>query len=173
MESDEKLFGNATEFAKYRGISQGYVSTLRKKGYLVFTHDGLIDFKASDRRLAAMIDPNRAVGQRARRLTLPSGLGDEPAIDQAIGRVLADSLDECLVPAAAMVSRHLGITPSAALEVVELVVLRMWAAVDGQLGDELAIPARGAFGALLSDRAGLVRLVAALSSQLGPLRVGG
>lgn len=173
FDSDEKLFGNAVEFAKHRGISQGYVSQLKKRGYLVLTNDGLIDFKASDRRLTALIDLNRAVGQKFRKQLPADALAHTPASSGSIGRVLSASFDRSLVPAASLVAKHLGVSAHQALEVMEIAILALWSAADIELDDEIEIPAGGTFAALMTDRPGVVRVVEHMMTVPGTVRAEG
>lgn len=51
--------GSLSDYAKYKNVNRSTVTRWKQSDRLVFTDDGLVDFKASDKRIKATEDPNR------------------------------------------------------------------------------------------------------------------
>lgn len=51
--------GSLSDYAKYKNVNRSTVTRWKQSDRLVFTDDGLVDFRASDKRIKATEDPNR------------------------------------------------------------------------------------------------------------------
>ena len=102
-------YGNATQFAKWLGVSQPYTAQLKKAGKLVFAPDGKrIDFEASKQRIALFADVGKANnGQNAKPKRQPAN--DDVCLDdftdaEIVAMIDAEmegiDLDDGLIPAA-------------------------------------------------------------------------
>ena len=80
-------YGNATQFAKWLGVSTPYITQLKKAGKLVYAPDGKrIDFEASKQRIALYADIGKANnGLNAKTKRQPeteySGFDDDMVVD--------------------------------------------------------------------------------------------
>ncbi len=114
-------YGNATQFAKWLGVSQPYTAQLKKAGKLVFAPDGKrIDFEASKQRIALFADVGKANnGQNAKPKRQPAN--DDVCLDvftdaEIVAMIDAEmegiDLDDGLIPAAELDD---GLIPAAEL----------------------------------------------------------
>ena len=98
-------YGNATQFAKWLGVSTPYITQLKKAGKLVYAPDGKrIDFEASKQRIALYADIGKANnGLNAKTKRQPeieySGWDDDMVIDWDIDPILMAEIDAELADA--------------------------------------------------------------------------
>lgn len=69
--------GSLSDYAKYKNVNRSTVTRWKQSDRLVFDDNGLVDFKASDKRIKATEDPNRDDVRHRHAINR----GDMPAAD--------------------------------------------------------------------------------------------